>query len=146
MNKLKINVSDRKKGEEKVNKLLGDIIDVGFQQSQEDVPVDIGMLQASGFVMHLHLRHFFGYSDPKAPWLEFGTEPHMPPHKPLWEWVMRNKHYFGISGSGKKVEAETHRIARAIQWKIFHNGGEPRPFMRPAFEVMVNYAEQQGAT
>jgi len=73
-----------------------------------------------------------------APYIEFGTgpgaeEPHpkyMPPYQVIESWCKRK---LGISGK------ELPKVAKAIQWSIYHHGTQPKPFMRPA----RNWAEHE---
>lgn len=56
-----------------------------------------------------------------APYVEFGTRPHMPPVEPLVEWAHLKLH----------DDKAGYKIARAIAKR----GTKPKPFMRPAVKV-----------
>ena len=56
-----------------------------------------------------------------APYVEFGTRPHMPPVEPLVEWAHLKLH----------DDKAGYKIARAIAKR----GTKPKPFMRPAVRV-----------
>lgn len=61
---------------------------------------------------------------PHAPHMEYGTKPHMPPHEPLFLWVMRK----GLASD----EKEGRRIASAVQRHIAKHGTAPRWFFKKA--------------
>ncbi len=69
-------------------------------------------------------------SNAKYMWyVEYGTRPHRPPLKPIWEWVrLKNKMY------GEKGAQRAYPIARAVQAIIEQKGTQPHPFIRPAYE------------
>lgn len=66
---------------------------------------------------------------PHAPFIEHGTRPHMPPGKPIFEWVMRK----GLAAT----EADAVQMTRAIQMKIAKNGTKPRRFFAKAMKRIV---------
>ena len=56
-----------------------------------------------------------------APYVEFGTRPHMPPVEPLVEWAHLKLH--------------DDKVGYAIAKAIAKRGTKPKPFMRPAVRV-----------
>ena len=59
---------------------------------------------------------------------EFGTEPHRPPFKPIFEWVKRK-----ITNNEKQVK----KIAWAIINKIAKEGSPPKAYLRNAIDNLV---------
>ena len=89
---------------EKTDKKLDEIIDFIFSKSQENIvrkgAMNSGHLLHSGNVQRAFLNKTITYSAPYATYVEFGTEPHMPPVEPLEQWGKRK---FGKSGLGYPV-------------------------------------------
>jgi len=63
-----------------------------------------------------------------APFVEFGTRPHMPPVEPLKEWAALKLH--------------NPNAGYAVAKKIARQGTKPKPFMRPAIRVGQKYFER----
>lgn len=115
---------------------LSDVAEAIFTRSQELVAVDEGMLKKSGHVVDEYLEKDVVYDAPQSEFVEFGTDPHMPPFEPIRAWVHRKRADLGVK------PADVDKVARAIQWKIYHYGTDAQPYLRPAFdEVEVRAAE-----
>jgi hypothetical protein len=67
-----------------------------------------------------------------AKFVEYGTSPHFPPIDPLKKWAGRRLNL-------KEKEAE--RAAWAIAVKMSKEGTEPKPYLRPAVDFVVNDAQ-----
>uniref|UniRef100_A0A6M3XR70 HK97 gp10 family phage protein n=1 Tax=viral metagenome TaxID=1070528 RepID=A0A6M3XR70_9ZZZZ len=106
----------------KADEGLDDLADFIFARSQELVPVDEAMLKKSGNVERLPLNKTICYDAPHAIFIEAGTDPHMPPVRPLQEWARRH---------GMK---DYERAGWAIAKKIEKEGTKPQPFLRPAVD------------
>ncbi len=104
---------------------LDEIADFIFTESQENIvkkgAIDEGTLLKSGNINRKFLEKEIVYSAPYAAFVEFGTEPHMPPVEPLEQWAKRK---LGQEG-----------IGWAIAKKIAKEGTEPKPFLRPAIDA-----------
>ena len=109
---------------EKTDKKLDEIIDFIFSKSQENIvrkgAMNSGHLLHSGNVQRAFLNKTITYSAPYATYVEFGTEPHMPPVEPLEQWAQKK---LGEKGLGW-----------AIAKKIAKEGTEPKPFLRDAID------------
>ena len=115
---------------------LTDVAEAIFTRSQELVAVDEGMLKKSGHVEDAYLEKDVVYDAPQSVFVEFGTDPHMPPFQPIRDWVHRKRADLGVK------PADVDKVAKAIQWKIYQHGTEAQPYLRPAFdEVEVRAAE-----
>jgi len=64
-----------------------------------------------------------GYKAPHAIYVEYGTRPHYPPFKPIYEWVKGKLGY---------EDPEAKNVAWAIVHKIGKEGTEPRYFLTKA--------------
>lgn len=73
------------------------------------------------------------YSAQHAPYVEFGTHPHMPPYEPIYEWCRRK---LGLS------DKEAREAAKAIQWYIYHHGTEEHPYLRPAIDKIKPHVQK----
>jgi hypothetical protein len=107
--------------------------DLGFAVSQEEVPVDTGELQQSGFAPEFRGDDVvFGYTARQAAPMEFGTEPgHTPPIEPLARWAER----IGKSrGFGIWVATEL----------IPEQGVQAQPYLRPSVERMRPWLDNHG--
>ena len=62
-----------------------------------------------------------------APYVEFGTAPHMPPVDALIDWVTKA---FGVGGD----DTEDEQAAWAMAMAIKDHGTAPHPFFFPAVE------------
>lgn len=69
-----------------------------------------------------------GADAPHAPFVNFGTRPHMPPLQPIVDWVM-------IKGFAAD-EDEAEDIAEGIRWTIARFGTEPRHFLEKALRTL----------
>ena len=71
-------------------------------------------------------------SQVKYQWyLEYGTRPHRPPFKPIFEWARLKNKLYGESG-----KAKAYLLAKAVMKTIETKGTKPHPFIRPAFETV----------
>jgi hypothetical protein len=107
--------------------------DLGFAVSQEEVPVDTGELQQSGFPPEFRGDNVvFGYTARQALPMEEGTEPgHTPPIEPLARWAQR----IGKSrGFGIWVATEL----------IPEQGVQAQPYLRPSVERMRPWLDNHG--
>lgn len=68
------------------------------------------------------------FDAPHASFIEFGTDPHMPPTEPLKRWAIRKL--------GQR-EKEAQKTAWRIAIKIKTEGTIPKPFLRNAVDVVV---------
>jgi hypothetical protein len=112
----------------KLDNGLDDVADEGFAISQDLVSVDRGMLKKSGHVVREFLSKAIVYDSPEAPWMEYGTDAHMPPEEPIVAWVRRKRADLGIKAKDVK------KVANAIRFSIAKKGTQPHPFLRPAFD------------
>ena len=110
-----------------MDRAMDDIIDSIFTKSQENIveegAVDRGTLLKSGNVNRKFLEKEIVYSAPHAVFVEFGTDPHMPPVDPIMEWARRK---LGLP------EDEARRVAWAIAKKIEKEGTPGIHFMEKA--------------
>lgn len=136
--KVKIDVDDNAVDDfwDKLDAGLDDVADAILTNSQERVSVNNGELKKSGHKESEFLDKSVVYDAPHGPYVEFGTDPHMPPLAPILKWVKRKRADLGIK------EGDIARIAEAIRWKIFKHGTEPQPFLRPAFDEVEARAEE----
>ena len=108
---------------EVIQNQIGDILEAGGFLVEGDAkrlcPVDTGRLRSS-----IHTRKedwnkvIVGTDVEYAPYVEYGTPPHMPPVEALKRWASRHK-------MGEKA-------AWALAKTIEKHGTQPQPFMRPA--------------
>lgn len=101
-----------------------------YEESQKNIDeMDIvasGHLKRSGFVGKLSDGVWIvKYYMPYAKFIEYGTEPHMPPVEPLVDWANIKL--------GLPIE-EAKKVAWAIAMKIAKEGVKPRPFFRNAID------------
>ena len=119
---------------EKAEEVLDDIADTIFTVSQETIvakgAVDEGTLLKSGSIQKAPLERTVVYSASYARYVEFGTDPHMPPVEPLIGWVRRKL------GVGEK---KARGVAFAIAKTIAKEGSEPKSFLQEG----VNAARQK---
>lgn len=106
---------------------------LGFSVSQEQVPVDTGELQQSGFPPEFRDRDVvFGYTARQAAPMEFGTDPgHTPPVEPLMRWAERigKDPGFGVWVATEKIPQE---------------GVAAQPYLRPAVDRMQPWLDNHG--
>lgn len=104
---------------------------VGFAHSQELVPQDRGTLLQTAFPPEFRGDDvIFGYTQPYADDMEFGTAPYMPPLEPLKAWAKR-------VGLGEEA-------GYFVQQKIAAVGVTPQPYLRPAADRMRQYLKSHG--
>lgn len=112
---------------------IKDAADLGFAVSQEQVPVDTGELQQSGFPPEFRGGDVvFGYTARQAAPMEFGTEPgHTPPIEPLMRWAERigKDPGFGVWVATEKIPQE---------------GVDAQPYLAPAAERMGAWLDNHG--
>lgn len=114
-----------------VRELLMDAASVGFAHSQELVPQDRGTLLQTAFPPEFRGEDImYGYTQPYAESMEFGTQPYWPPIQPLREWARR-------VGLPEGVEY-------AVQAKIAEVGIDEQPYLRPSVKRMKRYLRSHG--
>ena len=116
---------------QELDRELRKVVDEIFTKSQLNIvnngTVNEGFLLKSGDVVKVSDAHYkIVYSAPYAEVIEFGSEPHMPPVKPIERWVRLK---LGITN-----EQEARSIAWAIAKGIEKEGTRPQPFLRPALD------------
>jgi hypothetical protein len=105
---------------------------IGFAHSQELVPQDRGTLLQSAFPPEFRGDDVvFGYTQPYAGSMEFGTRPYWPPIQPLIEWARR----VGLPEGA----------AYGVQAKIAQEGIDEQPYLRPAADRMRRYLKSHGS-
>lgn len=135
MNSMTVKVRVEAKGfKEFFDNVSRDIAEEVYKRSQENIDkMDIiasGFLKRSGTVMKVGEKSWIvKYFAPYAVFVEYGTEPHRPPIKPLIEWAMMK---FGMSEKEAKV------IAYKVANKIAKYGTQPRPFLRNAMDSIID--------
>lgn len=72
----------------------------------------------------IHLQ--FGTNQEYAVFVHEGTRPHMPPEKPIRQWVVKK---LGVPAQ------EVDRVTAAVRWKIFKKGTEGKPFLAVPFRA-----------
>lgn len=110
-----------------------DIAEEIYERSQDNIDkMDIvasGFLKKSGMISKVGDRTYVvKYYAPYAVFVEYGTEPHRPPIKPLIEWAMMK---FGLS------EKDAKSVAYRVANKIAKYGTDPRPFLRNAMDSVL---------
>lgn len=106
--------------------------ELGFAVSQEEVPVDTGELQQSGFQPEFRGDDVvFGYAAEHARAMEEGTPPFEPAVEPLERWGER-------IGKG----ADFGRWVAEV--KIPEEGITAQPYLRPAVERMRPWLDNHG--
>lgn len=159
MTRFEINKKGKDEFKLKLAKGFANIIDRGFQVSQEHAQEDIGVLIESGFINvypkdNNNFEFYYGYTAPHSLYVEFGTRPHWAPPHPIYEWCRRRlqksgrrledttdtaEYLFGIAfGRIRKRLSAAERTFKAIYKVIGVKGTAPHPFMRPSFEVINN--------
>ena len=112
---------------------MKDAADLGFSVSQEEVPVERGTLQQSGFAPEWRGDTLvFGYTARQAAPMEYGTDPgHTPPIEPLKRWAER----IGMDpGFGVWVATQ----------KIPQEGVDAQPYLAPAAARMGPWLDNHG--
>lgn len=113
----------------KADAKLNEMADFIFSKSQENIHRDkidnTGHLATTANVNRRFLVKEIVYPAPYAAPVEFGTDPHMPPVKPLQKWAKKK---LGLS------EKEAKKVGWGVAMKIKKEGTEPKPFLRPAVE------------
>lgn len=94
---------------------------------------------AGGLVKEVHIRI------PHAAFIEFGTEPHMPPIEPLEAWVRRNFSKVGAKRLSRPDKVDARKIAWGIAMNMAKHGTEPKPFIRPALRDAQEFLRQRTA-
>lgn len=113
-------------------KRLKDAADLGFAVSQEEVPVDTGTLQQSGFPPEWRGDDIvFGYQADHAEPMERGTPPFEPDVEPLERWGER----IGKGAGFGRWVAEV---------KIPEEGVDAQPYLAPAVERMRPWLDNHG--
>jgi hypothetical protein len=97
--------------------------------------VDRGELKQSVNARNLPDGSVVSVDAPHAPFIEYGTRPHMPPIEPLVEWARRK----GIADD----EDEAEEIGGAIAHSIARFGTKPRRYMAKASKKIVPIAKRE---
>jgi len=109
----------------KVARYLGEEI---FSQSKQNLvdygSVDTGQLLQSGELIPTQNGCIVRYGINYADYVEYGTEPHWTPIKPLIEWA-RHKGF-------------NPNFAYAVQRKIAKEGTDPKAYVRNAIDKVIN--------
>jgi len=113
-----------------IRQALHDAGQAGLAESQREVPVAFGDLKESGELRRSDTQATFGYRAGHAPFVEFGTDPHWPPIKPLKDWAA--------------LVLGDEDAAYAVQQKIAERGTPAQPFMDPGFRVAVRELKRRG--
>ena len=112
---------------------MKDAADLGFSVSQEEVPVERGTLQQSGFAPEWRGDTLvFGYTARQARPIEEGTAPGTtPPIEPLARWAERigKDRGFGIWVATQKIPEQ---------------GIDAQPYLRPSAERMKPWLDNHG--
>ncbi len=85
-----------------------------------------------------------------APFIEYGTNPHFPPIDAIYTWLWHKRSDLNLKFDKKKItqlNGKTYitgilKIAWAIATKMSKEGTEPRPFLRPAFNLGKSKSEK----
>ena len=116
-------------------KRVKDAADLGFAVSQEKVPVDTGMLQASGFGPEFRGDDVvFGYSTDYAEDMENGVEPYTPGKQETQELMRWAERIGKDPGFGAYV-------ANTV---IPEKGVQAQPYLAPAAERMKPWLDNHG--
>jgi len=150
-NKNNINDNIKRALAKKLDKALNDISDfIGNESDRilrdpDDGTFDTGFLANSRVVdKERFLYKEIGYSALYAPYIEYGTEPHHPPIKPIYDWLNHKKKDLNIKIKSKEVvtlkDGNTYnvsllKITMAIIKTIEKKGTEEHPFLRPSFNL-----------
>jgi hypothetical protein len=102
----------------------------GFKYSQFLVAEDTGDLRRSGFPPRPIPRRFvqgweYGYAKKYAEFIEFGTDPFIPPIQPLIDWARRH--------------GKDEGFAYAVRNKIMNEGISEQPYLRPSLDEIRAY-------
>ena len=112
------------------DKKLDEIADFIFSKSQENLlqndSINEGLLFRSANINRRFLEKEIVYPAPYAGFVEFGTDPHMPPVEPLERWAALK-----LGMESKEARKTAWAIARTIE----KEGTDPKPFLRPAIEA-----------
>ncbi len=128
---MEIKIKTKKDFINAIDKELNDLVDRIFMLSQENIVKkrisDTGFLLKSGIVKHNYLEKEIIYQAPYSDYIEFGTQPHMPPVEPLQRYAKR------------KLRAKNYEeVGWAIANKIRKKGTKPEPFLRPAINEVLS--------
>ena len=90
---------------------------------------DTGELMGSSFALPDGDGYEVIWRAPHAEYVEFGRVPgSMPPAEPLIRWCNKK---LGLTMETAK------KILKLIQWKIYHDGIQPRPFVHDAVDTVT---------
>lgn len=100
-------------------------------RAKEMVPVDRGFLKGDIQVTEINTKRMFvkvGTGFPHAQYMEFGSEPHMPPIKAIEKWAKRhNIPPWAVAMSIKKKGIKVGTVKSPLKTPSGY-----RPFLRPA--------------
>jgi len=115
---------------ERLDKYLERASNEGFKYSQFLVAEDTGDLRRSGFPPRIIEETMvdgweYGYAKKYAEFIEFGTEPFIPPIQPLIDWARRH--------------GKDEGFAYAVRNKIMNEGIDEQPYLRPSIDKVRKY-------
>jgi len=138
--------------EKKLDAALNDIVDFIGSKSDEILRSDDGAFD-TGFLANSlvvdkdeFLRKEVGYEAAYAPFVCYGTSPHFPPLDVIYNWLWRKRNDLNLTYDTKKKTKLNGKlyitgilnISWAIAKKMSMKGTEPKPFLRPAFNLGIS--------
>lgn len=135
-----------------INAALVDVADVISENADDNLrrdykmggAFDTGNLARSQSVdRETFLRKEIGYEAPYAIYIEYGTSPHFPPIKPIYDWAYRQRSNIDIKYDESDVvtlrDGNTYikgilSFVYAVINKIGNEGTDAKPFLRPALQ------------
>ncbi len=129
----KKNETVRKAGERAITK-TAILLESRVTEKIADESTDTGQLLQSVYWKSSGLEGEVGATAAHAPYIEFGTKPHWPPFRPIYEWVWRKRHDLGIP------DEAVFPYAKAVVEKIAAFGTKERkPFTRSIEETETDF-------
>ncbi len=115
---------------ERLDRYLERATNEGFKYSQFLVAEDTGTLRRSAFPPRPIQQRFtdgweYGYTTKYAEFIEFGTDPFIPPIQPLIDWARR--------------QGKDEGFAYAVRNKIMQEGISEQPYLRPSLQEIRAY-------
>lgn len=131
----------------KLDDALNDIADFIATESDRLITensTDTGFLKNSMVTdKKVFLYKEVGSNSLYAPYIEYGTSPHRPPIKPIYDWCWRKRVDLGIKVTkgdvtlrdGNIYNRSVLNVAMAIIKTIEKKGTSEKPFLRPSFNL-----------